>query len=109
MAVVADPAVQTLTSIAERLTVTGMYSSPEQALVEMALAQIDREIADVRAEIEALQKKYRMTFEEFTESLRGRATMGDEIVWEEWDDLRLKLAIRQESKEAILSYAASLD
>ncbi len=104
----ADPPVQILTSLAERLTVTGMYPSPEQAITGIALAQVEQEIARLQGQIAALQRQYRMTFDEFTASLRNRATMEDEIAWEEWDDLQLKLAIRRKSREAILRYAAGL-
>lgn len=87
---------------------TGLYPSPERALTGIALAQIEQEITQLEAREVAFQKKYQMTFEQFTATLCNRATMEDEMAWEEWEDLRLKLAIRQKSKEAILRYAASL-
>lgn len=102
------PPARVLTSIAERLTVTGMYSSPEDALTDMALTQIDQEIEDLRAQDAALQDKYRMSFDEFTASLCNKATMANEMAGEEWEDLRLKLSIRQKSKEAIQRYATGL-
>lgn len=47
------------------------------------LEQLDQEIARCRAKITALEEKYGMTFEEFTAHIRGRATMQEEMDWEE--------------------------
>jgi hypothetical protein len=44
MAITNRQAVDVLTSIAERLVMTGMYTSPEEAVEALALAQIDRDI-----------------------------------------------------------------
>ena len=92
-------AVDFLTSIAQRLVMTGMYSSPEEAMEGLALAQIDREIEKYQKRITALKAKYGMGFEEFTAYLRNRATMEEElgsgngIDWEDWDDARMILEV----------------
>jgi hypothetical protein len=98
-------AVDVLTSIAQRLVTTGMYSSPDEAMEGLALAQIDREIERYQKRITALKAKYGMGFEEFTAYLHNRATMEEEIDWEEWDDARMILEIRKKSREAITSHA----
>jgi hypothetical protein len=85
-----------------------MYSSPEDALTKMAIAQIDQEIKDLETQSKVFRQKYRMSFDEFTASLRDKATMADELDWEEWDDLQLKLSIPKKSKEAIQRYATGL-
>jgi DNA-binding ferritin-like protein (Dps family) len=84
-----------------------MYASPEEAVEALALAQIDRDIEKYQERIAALEAKYEMDFEEFTTYLRNRATMEEEIDWEEWDDARMILEIRRKSREAIMSYAAA--
>ncbi len=101
----ADPALEVLTAIAEKMAVTGMYSSPEEAIKALALSQIEKEVEELRERIAAFEKRYGMTFEEFTAYLRGRATMEEEMAWEEWDDARRKLEIRQKALEAIKKYA----
>jgi hypothetical protein len=100
-------AVDVLTSITERLVMIGMYASPEEAVEALALAQIDREIEKYQERIAAFEAKCRMSFEEFTAYLRNRATMEEEIDWEEWDDARMMLEIRKKSREAIVSHAAA--
>ncbi len=57
------------------------------------LAQIDRDIAKYQKRITALKAKYGMGFEEFTAYLRNRATMEEEIDWEDWDDARMILEV----------------
>ncbi len=99
------PAVEALTTIAERMVLVGLYPSPEEAVKGLALAQIEREIEELQQQISSLEEKYGMSFEEFTASLRHRATMQEEMDWEEWDDARKKLEIRQEALEAIIQYA----
>lgn len=100
-------AVDFLTSIAQRLVMTGMYSSPDEAMKGLALAQIDREIEKYQKRIAALKAKYGMSFEEFTAYLRDRATMEEEIDWEDWDDARMIVEIRRKSREVITSHAAA--
>ena len=78
-------------STAERLVMTGMYSSSEEAVEALALAQIDRDVEKYQKRIAALEAKYGMGFEEFTVYLRNRATMEEEIDWEDWDDARMIL------------------
>jgi hypothetical protein len=99
-------AVDVLTSIAQRLVMTGMYTSPEEAVEALALAQIDREMEKYRERIADLEAKYGMNFEEFTAYLCNRATMEEEIDWEEWDDTRMILEVRAKSREAITNHAA---
>jgi hypothetical protein len=107
MAITNNRAVDVLSSITERLVMTGMYASPEEAMEALALAQIDREVEKYQERIAALEAKYKMSFEEFTAYLRNRATMEEEIDWEEWDDARMILEVRKKSREAIISHAAA--
>jgi len=103
-----NPAMEILTAIAEKRTLVGMYPSPEEAIKALALSQIEREIKELRERIAAFERKYGMTFEEFTNYLRNRATMVEEMDWEEWDDARKKLEIREKALEAIRQYASTI-
>jgi len=107
MTITNHQAVDVLTSVAERLVMTGMYTSPEEAVEALALAQIDRDIEKHQGRIAILKAKYIMSFEEFTAYLRNRATMEEEIDWEEWDDARMILKVRKQSRKAITSHAAA--
>ena len=102
-----EAALDVLTSVAESLVTTGMYKSPQEAVKGLALAQIERDIAKYRRRIAALQRKYGMSFEEFTAHLQGRATMAEEIDWEEWDTARMMLEIREKSREEIEARVAA--
>ncbi|MGA9347398.1 MAG: hypothetical protein WBW48_01160 [Anaerolineae bacterium] len=93
MAITNSRAVDVLTSVAERLVMTGMYSSSEEAVEALALAQIDQDIEKYQKQIAVLEAKYGISFEEFTAYLRNRATMEEEIDWEEWDDARMMLEV----------------
>jgi len=42
-----------------------------------------------------------MIFGDFTACLHNRATMEEEIDWEEWDDARMILELRKKSREAM--------
>jgi hypothetical protein len=79
----------------------GMYPSPGEAIKALALAQIEQDIAKYQKRIAAFEEKYGMSFEDFTAHIRGRATMEEEIDWEEWDDARMMLEIRKKNREAI--------
>ncbi|MGQ9626907.1 MAG: hypothetical protein ACUVV0_08405 [Anaerolineae bacterium] len=95
-----------LASIIESLVMKGIYASPEEAVKALALKHIDRDIAKYRRKISALEKKYGMSFEEFTEHIRGRATMQEEIDWEEWSDARLMLEVRQKNRRELKAHVA---
>jgi hypothetical protein len=94
-------AVRVLADIAEKLVVIGRYRSPDEAIVAMALERLDQEIARYRAKIAAFEEKYGMTFEEFTTDIRGRATMQEEMDWEEWDDAQVMLEIRKRNRQEV--------
>ncbi|MBL7183497.1 MAG: hypothetical protein ISS50_03495 [Anaerolineae bacterium] len=61
----------------------------------LALAHIDRDVGKYQKRSAALEAKYGMSFEEFTAYLRNRATMEEEIDWEEWDDARMMLEVER--------------
>lgn len=107
MVITNNRAIDVLTSVAERLVMTGMYSSSEEAVEALALAQIDRDVEKYQRRIADLEAKYGMSFGEFTSYLRNRATMEEEIDWEEWDDARMILQVRKKSREAIINHAAA--
>jgi len=98
-------AVRVLTDLAEKLVVTGRYRSLDEAIAAMALEQLDQEIARYRAKIISFEQKYGMNFEEFTAHIRGRATMREEMDWEEWDDARIMLQVRQRNRQEIAAGA----
>ena len=94
-------AVRVLADIAEKLVVTGRYRSPDEAIAAMALERLDQEIARYRAKLTAFEEKYGMTFEGFTTDIRGRATMQEEMDWEEWDDAQVMLETRERNRQEI--------
>jgi hypothetical protein len=84
-----------LTDIVERLVAIGVYELPRQAVEALALEQFRRQITECRRRLTGFEQKYGMTFDEFTATLRGQATMQQEIDWETWDDARKLLEVRE--------------
>lgn len=99
--------VDLLASLLESLVMTGVYNSLEEAVETLALTQVEKDISKYRRKIATLEKKYGMSFEEFTEHIRGRATMQKEIDWEEWNDARLMLEVRERNRQELKARAAS--
>jgi hypothetical protein len=78
-------ATEILTTIADTLVSLGKYRDRSAAIKGMALDQVDRKIALYQRRLRRLEKKHGMNFEEFTEQLRGKATIADEDEWFEWE------------------------
>ena len=76
---------QVIPILTEPLVRTGLYPSPEQALKSIILDYIERQIAQIEAELKRYEQKYQQTFAKWSESLSGRATIADEDDWLEWE------------------------
>lgn len=76
---------QLIPILTEPFVRTGLYPSPEQALKHIILDYIERQIAWAEAELGRYEQKYQLTFDEWSKSLSGRATITDEDNWMEWE------------------------
>ncbi|MGC9393409.1 MAG: hypothetical protein ACP5J4_00990 [Anaerolineae bacterium] len=91
----------TISMIVEPFVRRGLFASPEQAVTEMAREYILRQIEYYRSNIEALQAKYSMTYEQFEAYLQSRSatllrqphpSLNQAVMAEEEDALDWKIA-----------------
>ncbi|MBI5651381.1 MAG: hypothetical protein HZC40_13210 [Chloroflexi bacterium] len=90
-----------VTTVIEPFVRRGLFSSPEQAVSEMARDYILRQIERHRATIEKLQTRYGMNYAQFNAYLKSRAAtlltmpnpvLGKAVMQEEQDALDWKIA-----------------
>jgi len=94
---------RTLPIIIEPLVRRGWYKSPAEALKEIVLEYVRQKINKAKAEIAALETKYGMTFEEFTEAIKGKASIQEEDDWMQWESALDMLQAWQETEKEILA------
>jgi len=85
----------------EPLVQTGIYSSQEEALKSLVLRYVQEQIDEAEQEIARFQEEYGMGFEEWSESLGGKATIEEEDDWMEWESVRDMLESWQRIKSDI--------
>jgi hypothetical protein len=71
----------------------------DEALREMALTQVQRQIGYYRRRIRALERKHRATFDVFSDRLQGKATPAEEDDWLAW---RSALSMAQDWEQTYL-------
>ncbi|MBN1148330.1 MAG: hypothetical protein JXA78_13815 [Anaerolineales bacterium] len=90
-----------VSTVIEPFVRRGLFSSTEQAVLEMARQYVLGRIEYYRATVDALEKKYSMNYEQFEAYLRSRSeslsarpdvTLNRAIMAEEEDSLEWKIA-----------------
>lgn len=79
---------KTIPILIEPLVQMGIYESQEEALKNLVLRHVQEQIDEAEQEIARFQKKYGASFEEWSESLLGKATIEEEDDWMEWESAR---------------------
>lgn len=77
-----------LQTVARSLVAQRKYPTIDAALKELAIGVIKNQIAYYRRRIRRLERKHKMSFDEFTAHLRGRATPAQEDDWLDWQAAR---------------------
>ena len=84
----------------------GIFKSYDELLKSLLLDYIDRQIALFEGQARAFEAKHGMTFEEYTRSLRGKASIVDEDEWMDWEEalvfLRKWKKIKRQTADAAL-------
>ena len=62
------------------------FKSYDELLKSLLLDYIDRQIILYEEHAKAFEAKHGMTFEEYTRSLRGRASIAEEDEWMDWEE-----------------------
>jgi hypothetical protein len=73
-----------LQTVARSLVVQQKYPNIDAALKEIAVGVVKQKVSQCRRRIRSLERKHKMSFDEFTKSLRGRANPLEEDDWFEW-------------------------
>ena len=71
-----------------RLYKQGYYGSQEEALKSLVLRHVQEQTDETEQEIARFQKKYGTSFEKWSDSLVGKATIEEEDDWMEWESAR---------------------
>lgn len=91
----------TVLTVIEPFVRRGLFSSPEQAVVELAREYVLRQVEHYQQIIEALETKYGMTYEPFDRYLQSRSAtlvshpdpvLNQAVMAEEEDALSWKIA-----------------
>ena len=65
----------------------GIFKSYDELLKSLLLDYIDRQITLHEKQARAFEVKHGVTFEEYTRSLRGRASIAEEDEWMDWEEV----------------------
>ena len=85
----------------EPLVKMGIYGSQEEALKNLVLRHVQEQIDEAKQKIARFQRKYGISFEEWSESLASKATIEEEDDWMEWESARDMLESWQRIKADI--------
>jgi len=82
----------------------GIYDSPEKVLRDLIVNLAKSRISMYERKIRRFESKHKMSFSEFTESLKGKATPKLEDEWMEWESaINMLEAWNRASREIGLS------
>ncbi len=79
---------RTIPLITEPFVRQGMFKTQSEALRAVVLQYVQRQIDELEREIANFRQKYGMDFEQWTETLKGKATIEEEDDWMEWESVR---------------------
>jgi len=91
-----------LNKVANSLVAKHRYSTPEEALWELALSAVRSKTVYYQRRIRRLENKHRMDFDKFTARLKNRATPAEEDDWLAWRSARNMLADWQGTYRGLL-------
>jgi hypothetical protein len=94
-----------LETVAHSLVAAGLYKDEETAIKALAIEQIERKITSYRDQVKALEKKHRLSLEEYSRRLEGKATMEEEDEWMEWKGAAVMLEAWQKALQEVLTSA----
>ena len=94
---------ETLFDIADTLVGVGIYQSTTEALSAMAIDFIDRKIENYQNIIRYYEQKYNSNLKDYAKEIENRASMEQEIDYEEWEIAEGMLNDWQEAKRKIVA------
>ena len=82
-----------------------IFKNYEELLRDLMLTYINQQIETYQKKIHNFEKKYRLSFEDFTRSLKGKASWQDEDEWMDWEDAVTFLKKWKKIKDEVLHAA----
>jgi len=80
---------EVLDQIARSMVLSGSYKSKEAALRTLAVNYMETKISECKRTSDEYEKKHGKSFQDFTASLKGKATPELEEDWMEWKAAQL--------------------
>ena len=93
-----------LRKLVHSLVVAGLFKNEETALKALTADYIDRKIAQYKEIISRLEEKHKGSFEAFTKSLEGKATIKFEEDWMEWKSAQVMVEAWDKALKEILMH-----
>jgi hypothetical protein len=94
---------ETLSEIADLLVSTGIYQDPTKALLAIAIDFIDRKFENYQNIVRYYEQKYNSNLKDYANQIENRASMQQEIDYEEWEIADGMLNDWQEAKRKIVA------
>jgi hypothetical protein len=82
-----------------------IFKNLEELLQQLMIGYINQQIKTYQKQINKFEKKHLSSFEEFTLSIKGRASWKDEDEWLDWEDATLFLNKWKKMKDEVLHAA----
>ena len=95
-----------LEKVARGLVAAGLYKDVATAIRALALEQVERKAAAYREQVQAFERKYCHSLEEYSRLIEGRASMDEEEEWMEWKGATVMLEAWQRALQEVLKSAS---
>jgi len=82
-----------------------LFNDYDELLKNLLIIYINQQIKNYQNQIQHLEKKYQLSFEEFTRAIKGKASWKDEDDWMDWEDAALFLKKWENIKDEVLHAA----
>lgn len=92
---------QVIHGLVKPLVVTGAYKDESAALKEILLMMLDKKLAGFRKLIEENTGRFG-AFTDYSENIKGRASIGDEKTWLEWKSAIEQEKVWQEARQELI-------
>lgn len=96
-----------LHNITYPLVQTRIYKDEETALLNLVCELIEQKLHDYRVVIQTLEHKHQQNFEQFTQSVKQKATYEDEEDWMEWKGAVEMTSAWNAAKQQLLKHEIS--
>lgn len=94
---------ETLSEIADSLVSTGIYQNATEALLAIATDFIDRKIENYQNIVRYYEQKHNCSLKNYAKQLENKASMEQEIDYEEWEIAEGMLNDWREAKRKIVA------